>query len=98
MHRTLELITRNFWFPSMSSCVLEYIHSCCLCQLFKAGSHVKHKELAPLPGLVTPWKGVTCDFIMDLPLSNGKDSVLVFVDGHQPPRKLLFACYSWCYF
>ena len=79
-HRTIQLITRNFWFPSMSSCVLEYIHSCSLCQLSKAGSHVKHGELAPLPVPVTPSKGVTCDFITDLPPSNGKDSVLVFVD------------------
>jgi len=64
----------------MSFCVLEYIRSCSLCQLSKAGSHMKHGELAPLPIPVTPWKGVACNFIMDLPPSTGKDSVLVFVD------------------
>ena len=79
-HHTVELIMRNFWFPSMFSYLLEYIHSCSLCQLSKAGSHAKHGELAPPPVSVTPWKGIICDFIMDLPSSNGKDSVLVFVD------------------
>src|ERR1700684_4429529 len=28
----------------------------------------------------SPWKGLSCDFITDLPLSNGMDSILVFVD------------------
>jgi hypothetical protein len=27
-----------------------------------------------------PWKGLSCDYIVDLPLSNGFDSLLVFVD------------------
>jgi len=33
-----------------------------------------------LPAPSGPWKSVSCDFIVDLPSSNGYDSVLVFVD------------------
>src|SRR5215472_3042902 len=28
----------------------------------------------------SPWKGLSCDFVMDLLISNGHDSILVFVD------------------
>jgi len=36
--------------------------------------------LASLPVPTSLWKGLSCDFITDLPVSNGKDSILVFVD------------------
>jgi len=36
--------------------------------------------LAPLLVSDAPWKGLFCDFITDLPVSNGKDSILMFVD------------------
>jgi Reverse transcriptase (RNA-dependent DNA polymerase)/RNase H-like domain found in reverse transcriptase/Integrase zinc binding domain/Chromo (CHRromatin Organisation MOdifier) domain/Aspartyl protease len=78
--RTCELITRNFWFPRMQRSVENYINSCHLCQTSKAPRHAKHGELAPLPVPTSPWKGLSCDFITDLPLSNGMDSILVFVD------------------
>ena len=78
--RTCELITRNFWFPRMQRTVENYINSCHLCQISKAPRHARHGELAPLPVPTSPWKGLSCDFITNLPLSNGMDSILVIVD------------------
>ena len=78
--RTLELLTRNYWFPGVNAFVKEYINSCYSCQYAKAPRHLRHGELAPLPVPSSPWKGLSCDFITDLPVSNGKDSILVFVD------------------
>jgi len=78
--RTCELITRNFWFPHMQRIVENYTNSCHLCQTSKAPRHPRHGELASLPVPTSLWKGLSCDFITDLPLSNGMDSVLVFVD------------------
>jgi hypothetical protein len=78
--RTCELISRNYWFPRMQRLVEDYINSCHLCQLSKAPRHARHGELAALPVPTSPWKGLSCDFITDLPVSNGKDSILVFVD------------------
>ena len=80
MAKTVELITRNYWFPRIRAFVKDYIDSCYLCQQGKAPRHAKHGELAPLPVPASPWKGLTCDFIVDLPTSNGYDSILVFVD------------------
>jgi hypothetical protein len=78
--RTLELITRNYWFPGINVFVKDYVNSCFLCQQAKAPRHLRHGELASLPVPTTPWKGLTCDFITDLPVSCGMDSILVFID------------------
>jgi hypothetical protein len=78
--RTLELLSRNYWFPSMSSFVKQYVSTCDICSRGKPSRHLKHGELMPLPVPPGPWKGVTCNFVTDLPISNGHDSLLVFVD------------------
>jgi hypothetical protein len=78
--RTFELVTRNYWFPGINAFVKDYVNSCYSCQQAKAPRHPRHGELASLPVPTSPWKGLSCDFITDLPVSNGKDSILVFVD------------------
>ena len=78
--RTIELLSRNYWFPGMQSFVKNYVNSCFLCQQAKPPRHLRHGELAPLPVPTSPWKGLSCDLITDLPISNGYDSILVFVD------------------
>jgi len=78
--RTVELITRNYWFPGINSFTKDYVNSCHSCQQGKALRHLRHGEFAPLPVSDAPWKSLSCDFITDLPVSNGKDSILVIVD------------------
>jgi hypothetical protein len=78
--RTLELLSRNYWFPSMSSDVEKYVSIYDICSRGKPSRHLKHGELMPLPVPPGPWKGITCNFVTDLPVSNGHDSLLVFVD------------------
>jgi RNase H-like domain found in reverse transcriptase/Integrase zinc binding domain/Chromo (CHRromatin Organisation MOdifier) domain len=78
--RTLELATRNYWFPGIKAFVKDYVNSCYSCQQAKAPRHPRHGELASLPVPTSPWKGLSCEFITDLPVSNGLDSILVFVD------------------
>ena len=78
--KTLELLTRNYYFPGIQSYVRKYVSSCDLCSRGKSPRHLKHGELAPLPVPTGPWKGISCDLVVDLPISNGYDSILVFVD------------------
>ena len=83
--KTYELLSRNYWFPGMLSYAKSYVTTCDLCSRGKAPRHAKHGELSPLPVPSGPWKSVTCDFIVDLPLSKTSDgqtydSILVFVD------------------
>jgi hypothetical protein len=69
--KTLELLSRNYYFPGMRSFVKRYVSSCDLCSRGKTPRHKKHGELAPLPVPSGPWKGISCDLIVDLPVSNG---------------------------
>jgi hypothetical protein len=78
--KTLELLSRNYWFPRMKAFVKSYVTTCDSCARGKPPRHQKHGELAPLPAPSQPWKSITCDFITDLPPSNGYDALLVFVD------------------
>lgn len=78
--RTLELVTRNYWCPGINAFVKDYVNSCFICQQAKAPRHLRHGELSSLPVPTAPWKGLTCDFITDLPVSSGMDCILVFVD------------------
>jgi len=80
VHRTLELLSRNYWFPSMAAYVRDYVGTCDLCMRGKPSRHRKHGELMPLPVPAGPWKGLSCDFITDLPPSNHHDALLVFVN------------------
>src|ERR1700733_13419893 len=75
-----ERLSRNYWFPSMSSFVEKYVSTCDTCSRGKPSRHLKHRELMPLPVPPGPWKGITCNFVTDLPVTNGHDSLLVFVD------------------
>ena len=78
--KTLELLSRNYYYPGMYNHVKSYVTTCDACALGKAPRHLQHGELSPLPVPSGPWKSISCDFVVDLPLSNGYDSLLVFVD------------------
>src|SRR5438045_9095346 len=67
-------------YTRMHAHIQSYVTTCELCSRSKSSRHLKHGELAPLPVPTGPWKSISCDFIVDLPLSNGFDSILVFVD------------------
>ena len=78
--KTLELITRNFWWPGIARSVRDYVRSCYECQRNKAPRHAPAGLLQPLELHYTPWQSVAMDFITDLPVSNGCDSIWVMVD------------------
>src|SRR5271155_187191 len=64
----------------MHAFVKSYVATCDSCSRGKAPRHLQYGELAPLPALSGPWKSISCDFITDLPPSNGYDSLFVFID------------------
>jgi hypothetical protein len=79
--RTLELISRRFWWPKLRESVQEYVQTCASCQRNKASTKRPFGLLNPIPIPDTRWHTVTLDFIMDLPVSaSGNDAILVLVD------------------
>ena len=79
--RTLDLISRHFWWPCMREAVEAFVSSCISCQRNKSSNKRPFGLLTPLPIPDSRWHTVTMDFIMDLPKSSsGNDAIMVLVD------------------
>jgi len=78
--KTLELVTRNYYWPSMRKTVNDYVRTCDTCMRNKVPRHLPHGQLHPLPIPSGPWQSVSMDFIVELPPSNGYDAIYVCVD------------------
>jgi len=78
--KTVELVTRNFWWPEVTREVKRYVEGCNACQRNK-------NRTQPLAGKLMPnlipekaWSHISADFITKLPLAQGYDAILVVVD------------------
>ena len=78
--KTLELLSRGFWWPQPWKFVKEFIKTCDVCARSKTPHHRPYGLLHPLPIPRRPWVSLSMDFITDLPLVGGHDTVLVIVD------------------
>jgi hypothetical protein len=78
--KTLELISRSYWWPQPWKLVKEFVRTCDTCARAKAVHHRPYGLLQPLPTPSRPWASISSDFITDLPETNGFNSVLVVVD------------------
>jgi len=77
--KTIELITQEYWWPRITEFVKAYIKGCAICQTTKIRPPVK----VPLKPNEIPqgiWDTITMDFITDLLISKGYDSILTIVD------------------
>lgn len=79
--KTLELISRDFWWSNMTKDIEDYIRGCERCQKTKAVQLKPGGLLFPHIIPQSPWAEISMDFITHLPKSqNGNDSILVIVD------------------
>ena len=79
--KTLELVSRNYWWPQMSRFIGQYTSTCDACLWTKSISSPPVGELQPLPVPGARWSVVSVDFIVELPDSHGFDAILVVVDS-----------------
>ena len=80
VQKTLELVTRNYWWPQLRQFITDYVRSCDVCCRSKVPRHRPYGLLQPLPIPPGPWKSISLDFITDLPPSKGFDAILTVVD------------------
>jgi len=78
--RTMELLSRNFYWTNVERDIRKYCSECDNCQRTKAPRHAKHGLLHPLELACKPWTHISTDFITDLPESEGATMILVVVD------------------
>uniref|UniRef100_A0A671YIT6 Gypsy retrotransposon integrase-like protein 1 n=1 Tax=Sparus aurata TaxID=8175 RepID=A0A671YIT6_SPAAU len=78
--RTMFVISRRFWWPSMETEVREYVEACSVCARNKMSSGARMGLLQPLPIPSRPWSDISLDFVTGLPVSQGNTTVLTVVD------------------
>jgi len=78
--KTVELVTRNFWWPGVTKEMKRYIEGCDACQHNKNRTEQLAGKLMPNSIPEKPWTHISVDFITKLPLAQGYDSILVVVD------------------
>jgi len=78
--KTVELVTRNYWWPGVTRDVGKYVEGCDLCQRMKnrVEEPVGKLKLSEVPE--KPWMYLMVDFITKLPVVAGKDAILVVCD------------------
>jgi hypothetical protein len=78
--KTLQLLRRHYWWPSMKTFINHYVDTCDLCCRTKTRRHLPYGTLKSLPIPTTPWSSISMDLIEFLPKSYGFNSILVIVD------------------
>jgi len=78
--KTVELVTRNFWWPGVTKEVKRYVEGCDACQRNKNRTEQLAGKLIPNSIPEKPWTHISADFITKLPLAQEYDSILVVVD------------------
>jgi len=75
--KTMELVTRNYWWPGVTKKVGRYVDGCDACQRYKNRSEALAGKLMPNLIPEKPWSHISADFITKLPLAQGYDAILV---------------------
>ena len=79
--KTVQLVSRQFFWPRLSTDVREYVTSCQACQSNKASNQQPMGLLQPIAIPERRWDVVTMDLIGPLPKTkNGFDAICVCVD------------------
>ena len=79
--KTLELVSRSYWWPNMSRYVGQYVSHCNLCTRTKAQRRLPASELQPLAIPEECWGTISVDFISELPESGGYNAIMVAIDS-----------------
>lgn len=78
--KTVELITRDYWWPTIKSDVARYTQGCTVCQRVKPRRGKAKTPLHPFSPPERPWDQISLDLIGPLPLAHGFNAILVIVD------------------
>ncbi|QRW22942.1 Retrotransposable element Tf2 protein [Rhizoctonia solani] len=78
--RTLELVSRSYWWPGMKSSAKEWVECCPTCQANRQ-AHAPAIALKPLEVPPFPFHTISYDFITGFPKLQGHDAILVVIDS-----------------
>ena len=80
IQKTVELLERSVFWPTLRSDVEKYVRACPPCQANKPHRYKVKAPLHPVDPGEIPFKNISLDLIGPLPVSNGSNAILVIVD------------------
>lgn len=81
--RTIDLLTRSYYWPKLAEEVKQFVESCFTCQSNKVSSQLAQGLAQPIAIPLRRWDQVTMDLITQLPWSKyGNDAIVVIVDKY----------------
>lgn len=79
--KTYDLISRAYYWPSMTKTIKKYCKTCTVCQTTKASTQKPPGYFRPLEIPKGRWQDVSMDFVTGIPTTaQGNDMILVVVD------------------
>ena len=78
--KTIERVTRDFYWKGLEDWIRDYVRSCDECQHSKSPRHAKYGLLQPVEVPYAAWTSISTDFITQQPESQGKTQIMVVVD------------------
>ncbi|KAF8752641.1 hypothetical protein RHS01_07534 [Rhizoctonia solani] len=78
--RTLELVSRSYYWPGICADTYWHVDSCEVCQRIRKPKYTSIPP-QPLKLPVRPWQHVSYNMIVDLPKDGNTDSILVIIDS-----------------
>jgi len=77
--RTVKIIKRNYYWPSMRKTMNRYIRNCYVCQRSKISRNKSNDLLQPLSISEQRWQNIVMNFIIDLPDSYDYNAILTVI-------------------
>jgi RNase H-like domain found in reverse transcriptase/Integrase zinc binding domain len=94
--KTLDLLTRDYWWPTVKDFVTSYVKGCVVCQSNKANTVRPRAPPFPITPVTEalPFETVAMDLITDLPLSEGFDAIFTITDHNATKATVFIPCHK----
>ena len=90
---TIALLSKDYWWPGLSTYIWKYVSGCAVCQAHKVLTHPTVPAITPLAFKGSyPFQNLSIDLITDLPPVNSLDSVMVMVNHGLSKGVILTPC------
>uniref|UniRef100_A0A0W0FRD0 Reverse transcriptase-rnase h-integrase n=1 Tax=Moniliophthora roreri TaxID=221103 RepID=A0A0W0FRD0_MONRR len=91
---TVDLVQRDYWWPGMVKFIKSFVDSCAVCQQMKINTHPTRVRIQLIEGTpnATPFQVITMDLVMDLPISDGFNTIMVMVDHLSSKGAIFIPC------
>jgi Integrase zinc binding domain len=94
--KTLDLLTRDYWWPTVKDFVTSYVKGCAVCQSSKANTVRPRAPPFPITPVTEamPFETVAMDLITDLPVSAGFDAIFTITDHDTTKATVFIPCHK----